>query len=511
MTDLPKGWVNVKLDDVVAINPRAFDQWPDDNDLVSLVPMASVEAETGRIDASQGKRYGEVKNRSLTPFQEGDVLFAKVTPCMENGKIAVARGLASGRALGSTELFVLRSFGAVDPAYLSYFLLQSSTRKKAQAAMTGAVGLRRVPRSWLAELDLPIPPLAEQRRIVAILERHLQTLATAKRNLQLVDRGGEALVRSIYAEMYKDRAGVAARCDNLAPMKSLARIRRDVWSRARPGVPYKEPVSPDLEVVPPAPAGWEICSLEAVTDPVRIIRYGILKPRIREGGVVPYVEVKDLAGCVLGGKVLHRTSRELDEQFSGARIRPGDVVMAVRGSYERSAVVPPDLMAANISRDVARISVLPGVNPAFVHAYLQSPFAQNYFKRHARGVAVKGINISTLRRLPILLPSIEVQTRIVQEVSSCLSMVDRLSSSIQNVANQAEGLKNALMSRAFNGQLVPQDPDDEPASELLARIKAERAATIPKQRTRSRRTPKELPAPATRVTGDDYQQETLPL
>ncbi|MFG1713074.1 restriction endonuclease subunit S [Micromonospora sp. NPDC049203] len=510
MTDLPVGWTAARLGDLVAINPRKFDQQPGDDDLISLVPMAAVEAETGRMDVSQVVAYGEAKKRSLTPFQDGDVLFAKVTPCMENGKVAVAQHLESGRALGSTELFALRSEGGIDPHFLAYYLLWPSFRKTAQNSMTGAVGLRRVPRRYLENYLLPVPPLLEQRRIVAVLEGHLLRLACAEQALTQAMARQTQFVRSVHTFAVQG-SGFGDALSGELFAEQLRRRRREVWLQANPSGDYRDPVLPDLSLSPPCPPGWSILSLEAVTDPVRVIRYGILKPRVRSLGVVPYVEVKDLAGGSLSGKSLHLTSRELDEAFSGARIKPGDIVMAVRGSYERSAIVPAEIPSANISRDVARIAPLDGVDAGYLHNYLQSAFSQNYFKRHARGVAVKGVNISTLRQLPVVVPPPERQAALVEDAAGQLLAIERLAVSLRVAKKRSRALRDSLMAQAFAGRLVPQDPDDEPATELLGRIRAERATAAPKQKARAARTRKELAAPPTRVTGDNYQQEALPL
>jgi len=176
MTDLPPGWEWASIGELCDINPRYFDNPPSDDEEVSFVPMAAMEAGTGRMDTSERIRYGTFRGKSLTPFQELDVLFAKITPCMENGKVGVARNLQTGRGLGSTEFFVLRSRGAILPEYLSHYLLQPSFRHDAERNMTGAVGQRRVPRTYLAEQVLPIPPLAEQRRIVIALDSYLSKL-----------------------------------------------------------------------------------------------------------------------------------------------------------------------------------------------------------------------------------------------------------------------------------------------------------------------------------------------
>src|SRR5438477_2625516 len=89
----------VRLPEVAELNPRRFAEAVGDDSLVSFVPMKSVEEESGRLNPDQTKRWADVK-KGYTPFQDGDVLFAKITPCMENGKYALASGLHDGRAAG---------------------------------------------------------------------------------------------------------------------------------------------------------------------------------------------------------------------------------------------------------------------------------------------------------------------------------------------------------------------------------------------------------------------------
>ncbi|GHJ06696.1 hypothetical protein TPA0907_10630 [Micromonospora humidisoli] len=127
------------------------------------------------------------------------------------------------------------------------------------------------------------------------------------------------------------------------------------------------------------------------------------------------------------------------------------------------------------------------------------------------GSTIKHISQEKIRQLEVVIPDIETQLGLVRQWDVFESSVNALNQMRGRAVRQGEALQNSLLAEAFAGRLVPQDPDDEPAAELLARIRAERSATIPKQRTRARRTPKELAAPPTRVTGDDYQQETLPL
>jgi type I restriction enzyme S subunit len=143
------------------------------------------------MDATVVRRFGEVK-KGYTVFREGDVLFAKITPCMENGKMAVARGLHNGIGCGSTEFHVLRPKPGVDAQYVYHFV--SSARFRAEAAhhMTGAVGQKRVPAAFLEHCEIPLPNLDEQRRIVAEIERQFSRLDEA---VAILMRGKASLIR----------------------------------------------------------------------------------------------------------------------------------------------------------------------------------------------------------------------------------------------------------------------------------------------------------------------------
>src|SRR5712692_994514 len=137
--ELPDGWVWVSLGDVCAINPRHERGALADDQAVSFVPMASVDHKSGAVSAASIRPYGEVR-KGFTHFAEGDVLFARITPCMENGKIAVARNLVNGLGCGTTEFHVLRSLGGILPEYIHRYLRQESFRRSASANMSGTAG-----------------------------------------------------------------------------------------------------------------------------------------------------------------------------------------------------------------------------------------------------------------------------------------------------------------------------------------------------------------------------------
>ena len=138
--------------------------------VVSFVPMPAV-TEHGEIDATAIKEYDEVKT-GFTYFAENDVLFAKITPCMENGKGAVAKGLHNGIGFGSTEFHVLRPIsGKTDPYWIYTLTAFSQFRMDAASNMTGSAGQRRVPASFLENYRVSLPPIALQEQFAAFVEQ----------------------------------------------------------------------------------------------------------------------------------------------------------------------------------------------------------------------------------------------------------------------------------------------------------------------------------------------------
>ena len=165
------GWGLVPLGSACNINPKkSNDSRLVSGAEVSFVPMPAV-TERGEIDATAIKEYDEVKT-GFTYFAENDVLFAKITPCMENGKGAVAKGLHNGVGFGSTEFHVLRPIsGKTDPYWIYTLTAFSQFRMDAASNMTGSAGQRRVPASFLENYRVSLPPIAMQEQFAAFVEQ----------------------------------------------------------------------------------------------------------------------------------------------------------------------------------------------------------------------------------------------------------------------------------------------------------------------------------------------------
>ena len=182
---MTQSWSRTTLAEACQIKPpkKMAKQTLSDADSVSFVPMDQLGIYTKAIDTDGTRPLAEVYG-SYTYFAENDVLLAKITPCFENGKLGIARGLENGVGFGSSEFVVFRCRKKIDPEYLFYFLSQDRFRDAGSKVMTGAVGHKRVPKDFIERYEIPLPLLPEQKRIVAILDEAFQGIDRAVANTE---------------------------------------------------------------------------------------------------------------------------------------------------------------------------------------------------------------------------------------------------------------------------------------------------------------------------------------
>lgn len=200
-------WENGILMDFCKINPKKINTKEFDDDMiVSFIPMPCVSDIWGKIVKKELRKLGEVK-KGYTNFCEGDVLFAKITPCMENGKSAIVDKLENDIGFGSTEFYVLRcDENKLNNKYLHYFVRQKTFRDEAKGEMTGAVGQQRVPKTFLENYKMKVPTIEEQQEIVNILDRLLAKYNKIK-NLEQQLEKIELLKKAILAKAFRGELG----------------------------------------------------------------------------------------------------------------------------------------------------------------------------------------------------------------------------------------------------------------------------------------------------------------
>lgn len=193
----------VSLSVACEINPRMNGSVrPADDALVAFVPMAAVDERDGEIVEIAARPYREVA-KGYTAFRKGDVLFAKITPCMQNGKAALVPDWTYPMGLGSTEFHVLRArAGITEPSYIYHFVRWERFRERAKAAFTGTAGQQRVPQAFLEQSRIPLPSVEKQRRIATLLSRAARLV---KLHRDAVAKTRE-LIPALFVQMFGDPA-----------------------------------------------------------------------------------------------------------------------------------------------------------------------------------------------------------------------------------------------------------------------------------------------------------------
>ena len=211
---LPDSWVWVRLGEVVGVNPNKIKVNLDENELVDFIPMKNVSENDSEIIEKNFEKFKDLQ-KGYSQFIENDILFAKITPCMENGKTAIISNLKEKIGYGSTEFHVLRSTKIIDNKILYNFLKQQRFREDAKYNMTGSVGFRRVPTDFMKNYPFPLPPLEEQQEIVRVLDEVLENENKVKELLELEERI-DILEKSILHKAFKGELGTQNSSDESA-------------------------------------------------------------------------------------------------------------------------------------------------------------------------------------------------------------------------------------------------------------------------------------------------------
>jgi type I restriction enzyme, S subunit len=480
---LPERWEYPTLDEVVRFG-ASVSNLPDlpDDYLVSFIPMQAVEEITGRIDSSDVRPLSAVR-KGYTSFVNGDVIFAKITPSMENGKVAVARNLMNGIGFGSTEFHVLHPSQGLDSKYLCYFMVRPSFRANAKQHMSGSGGQLRVPTEYLRQTVLPLPPLNEQKRIVEKLEVLLSNLDDAVQSLtnaleKLKQYRRSVLKAAIEGELTQEWR--EANQTTLEPASELlTRIlqkRRERWeaeqkAKDRKNAAYEEPTAPDVSSLPGLPKGWVWTNLGQLKS------FSLYGPRFSsEDYSEKGVNVLRTTDINEFGRVNVDTTPKLDlnnEEFDKYKVRPMDLLITRTGSIGTLAVFNDEIRAIAGAYLIQYRLALPEV-VWYVFQFLKSPDGQTQLTGGSAGSGRLNLNAPNLEKIPIPLPPLAEQFMVIESIEQRFDEAAQFEAALNAELNRSEGLRQSMLEEAFSGKLVPQDPNDEPATILLERIREEK-------------------------------------
>jgi len=203
---MKKGWEVKKLGEVCEIKPpkREARNKLKETDVVSFAPMEALRINQKYLIPTKERTLKEVGG-SYTYFANGDVLLAKITPCFENGKLGIAKNLKNGIGFGSSEYIVFRTNEYLFPEYLYYFLLRPQFKEEGAKRMKGAVGHKRVSKEFIENCGIPIPPLPDQKRIVAILDEAFENITKAKENAEKNLKNAKEIFESYLQSVFENK------------------------------------------------------------------------------------------------------------------------------------------------------------------------------------------------------------------------------------------------------------------------------------------------------------------
>ncbi|EHE6926311.1 restriction endonuclease subunit S [Vibrio cholerae] len=389
-------WALKRLSEVALINPRRPAIVREDSVETSFVPMEAVDEVLGEVTQTLTQPYSKVK-KGYTYFEDGDVIFAKITPCMQNGKHAVVSNLSDNYGFGSTEFHVVRPSEDIVSEWIHFYLRRKETLDAAVKTFTGAVGQQRVPASFLENLEIPVPPPDEQLKIVARLKAQLAEVETARQAAQV--QLGEitvALNRAIEHQIKE----VISSSKNMVKLGEVA------------GISAK-----------------------------------LVQPEQEEYADLPHVSAENIESIT--GRLLNIRSAKEDGMTSGKYLfDAGDILYSKLRPYLRKVARPAfgGLCSADMYPIKTNESLL---SMDFLKLLLTSNFFTDYANEKSARSRMPKLNREQLFDFEFSLPSLEKQEQCVELVGSFMELSQQASDAAKCILKDIEKLPARILAQAF--------------------------------------------------------------
>ena len=469
MKDLPESWSRVEITEVLEDNNngKPFQQgW---SPRCENFPAPEGKWGVLKTTSIQHGEFWDHENKFLPDHLEprphlevklGDVLMTCAGPRVRCG-VACLVERARSKLMMSGKMYRFRPHPeAMHSKYLSYMIQTAEIQREIDQMKTGIndSGLN-LTHSRFAALKVVVAPLNEQRRIVAKIEELFSEL----------DKGVESL-KTARARLNVYRQAVLKHAfeGKLTAQWRTTRADEGCAASTISSTGYGE------EEMVRLPDGWNYVRLSQFTQPDRPITYGVIKLGTHVEDGIPTLRSSDVRKLRIDLDSVKRISPEIASQYQRTFLKGGEVLITVRGTLGGVAVVTDKHSGWNISREVAMIAPTDDLKSHYLQYYLASPQTETWLKSRLRGVAYTGINLDTLRKMPVIYCPIDEQREIVRLLAEKFTALEQTEREIDSALAQTESLRQSVLKEAFSGQLVAQDLHDEPASVLLDRIRAER-------------------------------------
>jgi type I restriction enzyme S subunit len=393
---------------------------------VSFIPMSDV-SESGQWTVRQSRLLRSI-TVGLTAFEEGDVLIAKITPCLENGKGAHAAGLENGIGFGSTEFHVLRARAGYEPRFLFHLSQWRRFRRAAEGQMVGSAGQQRVPRTFFDEFQVDDFATGEQTQIAQILD----TLDTAIHETEAIIAKLKAVKQGLMHDLLT--RGIDANGELRPPQAEAPHLYKD---------------SPLGWI----PKDWSVSQLsELLSDvdpPMRSGPFGsaLLKQELVEAGS-PLLGIDNVHTERFVAEYSRFVTPKKYAQLSRYAVRPGDLMITIMGTVGRCCLVPDDVGQALSSKHTWTISLNERAYSPYL-AMLQvnySPWVLGHFARDQQGGTMAAIRSETLRSTLLPAPPREEQRLMEERLREVSKRIGYEVDSLEKRRSEKAGLMDDLLT-----------------------------------------------------------------
>jgi len=475
----PEGWTNCKIGEVTQIVSGGT---PPSKDLTNFIteggiPWITPADLSGYKDVyiSRGARNLSEKGFwacSATKIPQGSVLLSSRAPV---GYVAIAANeLTTNQGFKS---FVLPE--GLDSRFVYFYL--KHIKDVAEAMATGTT-FKELSGSVTAQLPLLIAPLNEQRRIAEKLDSLLERVDACRDRLDRVPRILTRFRQTVIDLAVSGKLTESWRESNLIRISNEAEL-----IQTEPTGDFVDLVN-SIDYMIPDNWVWLnpdlIKSSEKYSLSIGPFGSNLTVSDYRSSGV-SLVFVRDIRTKNFGSQTTKFISEEKAQELWAHRVEPGDLLITKMGDPPGDvAIFPSDRAIAIITADCIRLKVNSEiVSTKLLSLFIESSLVKSLIKVITAGVAQQKISLQRFRSMPLPIPSLNEQEEIVRRVESLFAYTDRIETRCQNALVQVEQLAPVLLDKAFHGELVPQDPNDEPASILIERIQAEKARIESQRKT----------------------------
>ena len=436
---LPNGWARATIPELISKGGvfvdgdwvETKDQDPEGN--VRLIQLADIGDGVFRNRSSRFLTKDRAEDLKCTFLLEGDVLIARMPDPIGRACIFPLKG--ENRFVTVVDVAVVRpGQGSVSNKYLKYTINSPDVRREIESLQSGTTR-KRISRGNLATVKLPIPPLNEQQRIADSVE-------------------------ALFSEL-----------DNGIEQLTMAQKQLKVYRQAVLKWAFEGKLTNDNVVDGELPSGWAWKQLQTITSVLGDGLHGT--PAYSANGDFYFINGNNLSdGKIILKEGTKRVTRVEYEKYK-KELNENTILVSINGTLGNTAFYNNEKVI--LGKSACYFSVTSEVDKHYVRYLLTGQRFLSYADNTATGSTIQNVSLKSMREFQIPVPpTIKEQQAIVREIESRLSVCDKLEETITANLLQAESLRQSILKKAFEGKLVPQDPNNPPASELLEKIQGQK-------------------------------------